>query len=65
MNLAQTNLEVNTDVVFITDGLMKFYKTKCELGVVSKNEYDARGRNCMFYSFKTNKQILPLLQKMD
>ena len=34
--LAQTTLEVNTTEVFITDGLMKFYKTKCNTGVVSK-----------------------------
>jgi hypothetical protein len=46
--LAQTNLEINTEKVFVSNG-MEFFKTTDNQGFVLKSEFTSIQRNCLLF----------------
>lgn len=46
--LAQTNLEINTEKVFVSNG-MEFFKTTDNQGFVLKSEFTRIQRNCLLF----------------
>jgi hypothetical protein len=46
--LAQTNLEINTEKVFVSNG-MEFFKTTDNQGFVLKSEFESKQRNCLLF----------------
>jgi hypothetical protein len=46
--LAQTNLEINTEKVFVSNG-MEFFKTTDNQGFVLKSEFTSKQRDCLLF----------------
>ena len=62
MYLAQTNLEINTKDVYITDG-QEVYMTTDNNGVVVKDAFDKHGREVVLYGLKYNSKLRKSLIK--